>query len=172
MTEEKEAFLDRWSRLKKEKPAEKAPAERRAEVPAVQEAGQAPAAPLPPVEGLKPDSDFVPFMRPNVDPGTRRAALKKLFADPHFNVADPFEAYSEDYTKSDPIPEKMLKAINRARDLAVDGPEKVAERERLAEQAEQSAQSEPAQQAEQAKQTERAETPAQEAEDVPRKQDV
>jgi len=159
MTEEKEAFLDRWSRLKKEKPAEQP-----LELPVVQEAKQEPsAAPLQPVEDLNPDSDFVPFMKPNVDPATRRSALKKLFADPHFNVADPFEAYSEDYTKSDPIPEKMLKAINRARDLAVDGPEKVAEKERLAQQAEQ---------AEQAKQAEKVEVPKQEAEDAPGKHDA
>jgi hypothetical protein len=164
MTEEKEAFLERWSRLKKEKPAEQP-----SELPVVQEEKQEVAAPLPPVEDLNPDSDFVPFMKANVDPATRRSALKKLFTDPHFNVADPFEAYSEDYTKSDPIPEKMLKAINRVRDLAVDGPEKVAEKERLAEQAEQA---ERAGQAEQAKQAEKAELPTQEAEDVPGKQDA
>ena len=164
MTEEKEAFLERWSRLKKEKPAEQP-----SELPVVQEAKQEVAAPLPPVEDLKPDSDFVPFMKANVDPATRRSALKKLFTDPHFNVADPFEAYSEDYTKSEPIPEKMLKAINRARDLAVDGPEKVAEKERLAEEAEQAEQ---AGQAEQAEQVEKAELPKQEAEDVPGKQDA
>ena len=158
MTQDKEAFLDRWSRLKKERPAEQA-----SENPVVQEAKEEPLPPLQAVEDLKPDSDFTPFMNPRVDDATRRSALKKLFADPHFNVADPFEAYSEDYTKSDPIPEKMLKAINRARDLAVDGPEKVAENERLAEQAEQ---------AEQAEKIEKAEVPTQESEDVPGKQDA
>jgi len=168
MTQEKEAFLDRWSRLKRDKPAEQPP-----ELPVVQEAREEPAAPLQPVEDLKPDSDFVPFMKPNVDPATRRSALKKLFADPHFNVADPFEAYSEDYTRSDPIPEKMLKAINRVRDLAVDGPEKVAEQERLAEQAEQAQQAEQGeQQAGQAEKVKKPEATTQEAEDVPRKQDA
>jgi hypothetical protein len=165
VSEEKEAFLERWSRLKTEQPREQ-----REEKPvAVQEAKQEPAAPLQPVEELNPDSDFKPFMNPKVDPGMRRSALKKLFADAHYNIPDAFEAYSEDYTKSDPIPEKMLKAINRARDLAVDGPEKVAEKERLAEQAEQAGQ---ARQAEQAKQAEKAELPTQEAENVPGKQDA
>jgi hypothetical protein len=160
MTQEKEAFLDRWSRLKKEQPAEK-PA-----LPASQE--EAPLPPLPPVEDLKPESDFTPFMNPRVDPGTRRDALKKLFADAHYNVPDPFEAYSEDYTQSEPIPAKMLKAINRVRDVAVKGEEKVVEDERLAEQAQQQAQ----QQAEQpAERAEKAEAPAQELEDVPGKQD-
>lgn len=135
MSEDKEAFLDRWSRLKRERlreePADQ-PADKRAVAP---QAKPAPAAPLQPVEELKPDSDFRPFMDPQVDPGTRRSALKKLFADARYNVPDPFEAYSEDYTKSVPIPEKMLRAINRVRDVALRGEEKVVEEERLAEQA-------------------------------------
>lgn len=157
MSEEKEAFLDRWSRLKTEPPREQ-----REEKPvAVQEAKQEPAVPLQPIEELRPDSDFKPFMNPDVDPGMRRSALKRLFADAHYNVPDPFEAYSEDYTRSDPIPEKMLKAINRVRDVAVKGEEKVAEQERLAEQAQA-----------QAERAEKAEARAQEPDDVPGKQDA
>jgi len=160
MTQEKEAFLDRWSRLKKEQPAEQ-----QAQPPAVAEAGkdEDPAPPLQPVSELNPDSDFTPFMNAKVDPVTRRDALKKLFADAHYNIPDPFEAYSEDYTQSEPIPEKMLKAINRVRDVAVRGEEKVVEEERLAAEA---------RQAEQAKQAEQSELPTQEPQDVPGKQDA
>jgi hypothetical protein len=158
MTQEKEAFLDRWSRLKQEQPAE------RADQPLVPEAkDEEPAPPLQPVEQLKPDSDFTPFMNAKVDPETRRSALKKLFTDAHYNVPDPFEAYSEDYTQSEPIPEKMLKAINRVRDVAVKGPEKVAEEERLAEEARAEAEK-PA--------SADAQGPTQEPEDVPGKQDA
>jgi Protein of unknown function (DUF3306) len=152
MTQEKEAFLDRWSRLKQEPPAEKTV------VPEVKE--EKPLPPLQPLAELNPDSDFTPFMNPKVDPGTRRDALKKLFTDAHYNIPDPFEAYSEDYTQSEPIPLEMLKAINRVRDVAVKGPEKVAEEERLAEQAEL------------AKKDEKPELPTQEPEDVPGKQDA
>ena len=130
MTQEKkeEAFLDRWSRLKREQPQERpaAPVEKGLEQ-------EAPAAPLPAVEDLKPDSDFAPFMNPKVDDDTRRSALKKLFSDAHFNVADPFEAYSGDYTKSEPIPELMLAAINKARDLAINGLEEAKAEEEKAE---------------------------------------
>jgi Protein of unknown function (DUF3306) len=157
VSEDKEAFLDRWSRLKAQQPREQ-PEEKPV---AAQEAKQAPAAPLQPVEELNPDSDFKPFMNPQVDPGMRRSALKKLFADAHYNIPDPFEAYSEDYTRSDPIPEKMLKAINRVRDVAVRGEEKVAEEERLAEQARQ-----------QGERADKAGALAQEPEDVPGKQDA
>ena len=121
MTEDKEAFLERWSRLKTEKPAEQ-PA---VPVPDVKEEKAAP--PLPAVADLKPDSDFTPFMNPKVDGGTRRAALKKLFSDAHYNVPDPFEAYSEDWTVGDPIPMEMLKTLNHAKKLLFDEPEKAAQ---------------------------------------------
>ena len=158
MTQEKEAFLDRWSRLKKEQPAEQAP-----ENPVVPEAKDEPAPPLQAIEDLKPDSDFTPFMNSKVDPATRRSALKKLFTDAHYNIPDPFEAYSEDYTKSDPIPEVMLKAINRVRDVAVKGEEKVVEEERMAEEAQASMEK---------TESVPVEKPMQEQPDVPGKQDA
>ena len=80
------------------------------------------------VEELTPESDFRPFMNANVDPATRREALKKLFAgDAHFNLPDPFEAYSEDYTGGEPIPPEMLKTLNQAKKLLFDEPEKAAD---------------------------------------------
>lgn len=118
MSEEKEAFLDRWSRLKREQPEEK---------PAVPETKQEAAAPLPPVEGLKPDSDFTPYMDPRVADDTRRSALKKLFSDAHFNEPDLFEPYSQDLTVSESIPEEMLKTLNQAKRLLFDEKEQVAQ---------------------------------------------
>jgi len=154
MTQDKEAFLDRWSRLKQTPSEEK---------PVVAEAKEEPLPPLQPLEELNPESDFKPFMNPKVDPGTRRDALKKLFADAHYNIPDPFEAYSEDYTQSEPIPLEMLKAINRVRDVAVKGTEKVEEEERLAEEAQARIETE---------KTAAAQLPAQEAEkNVAGKQD-
>ena len=111
MADEGENFAARWSRLKRVARAEPpAPAEApRQALP------QAPAAPLPPVESLTPQSDFTAFMADKVESGLRRAALKKLFADPRFNVADPFEAYSGDWTGGEAIPDEMLKSLNQAR---------------------------------------------------------
>ena len=118
MTQDKEAFLDRWSRLKREQPQD-APSP-----PLPKETKEEETAPvLPRVGDLTPESDFAPFMNPKVDDATRRSALKKLFTDPHFNVPDPFEAYGDDYTQSEPIPAAMLLAINKVRDLAISGPE-------------------------------------------------
>ena len=120
--EKKEAFLDRWSRLKQKSADEAAapPVERKEEPPAA-------AAPLPPVEQLTPESDFKPFMDPRVAAETRRDALKKLFTDPHFTTVDPFEPYSVDLTAENPIPEQMLKSLNHARRLLFDEPEKTAQ---------------------------------------------
>jgi len=68
-------------------------------------------APLPPVESLTPESDFTLFMQPDVDDGLKRQALKKLFADPHFNVMDGLDIYIDDYTKPDPIPPSVLERL-------------------------------------------------------------
>jgi len=104
--EDKEAFLSRWSRLKQEQAAHE---------PLPQKAEEAPAPVLPPVDTLTPASDFAPFMHPKVGDALRRVALKKLFADPRFNVPDPYEAYSGDWSGGDPISEELLKTLNQAR---------------------------------------------------------
>lgn len=107
MAEDGESFLARWSRRKLEQPVEEKA------LPA-----QAPVAPaLPPVEKLDADSDFSGFMHPKVEDALRRIALKKLFSDPHFNVADPFEAYSGDWTGGEPIPEAMLASLEQMKQL-------------------------------------------------------
>jgi uncharacterized protein DUF3306 len=109
---EKEKFLSRWSRLKNESK----------DLP--QKTEDAPAPVLPPVDKLTPESDFTGFMHPKVDDALRRVALKKLFSDPHFNVPDPFEAYSGDWTGGEPIPEEMLATLNQARTLLFDKDDK------------------------------------------------
>ena len=150
MSEEKEAFLERWSRRKREQVAEQD--SDGAALPAEKADQDEPLAELPPVAELNPESDFKPFMNPKVDGETRRAALKKLFTDAHYNVPDPFEAYSEDYTLGESMPMEMLKALHRARKLAIDEPEKMSE---AAESV-----------------LEKPETPALEPKDVPGKQDA
>jgi len=92
-------------------------------------APQGPAArELPPLDSLKGlASEYTEFMRPGVDENLRRAALKKLFSDPYFNVADPFEAYSGDFTRGEPIPAAMLKTLEHAKGLLFDQ-EKVKQR--------------------------------------------
>jgi len=115
MAQEKENFLGRWSRLKLEQ-EEKA-------VPQKNAPSDTPPD-LPPLDKLTPDSEFSGFMHPKVQDALRRAALKKLFSDPHFNVPDPFEAYSGDWTGGEPIPAEMLATLNQARTLLFSEDEK------------------------------------------------
>ena len=113
MSADKEDFLRRWSRLKREVPAEK-PAE-------------TPAPALPALDKLTPESDFSGFMHPKVEDALRRVALKKLFAgDPHFNIPDPFEPFSGDWTLAETIPDEMLRTLNQARTLLLSDEEKQA----------------------------------------------
>ena len=66
------------------------------------------------VAQLTPTSDFSRFVAPNVDDGVKRAAMKKLFSDPHFNVMDGLDTYIDDYGRPDPIPESMLRRMTQS----------------------------------------------------------
>jgi uncharacterized protein DUF3306 len=108
MAEDKDPFLARWSRRKLE--VAKAPA---AAAPAAPAAAEAPV--LPALDSLTFESDFTAFMHAKVDEGVKRAALKKLFSDPRFNVMDGLDTYIDDYTKNDGISEEMLKTLKHSR---------------------------------------------------------
>ena len=83
----------------------------------------APTAPHPPtledVAQLTTQSDFSRFVAPNVDASVKNAAMKKLFADPHFNVMDGLDTYIDDYNKFEPIPKSMLRQLVSARVLGL-----------------------------------------------------
>lgn len=92
-----------------------APAAVPAAVPAIPGPGPTAAAEvvqLPPVESLDFESDYAAFMQPKVNEETRRAALKKLFSNPSFNVMDGLDIYVGDYTQPDPMPAGMLEKIS------------------------------------------------------------
>ena len=106
---DKERFAARWSRLKRERAKEDAA------VPEKDLPQQSPVPPLPPIESLTPESNFSGFMAGSVQDSLRRAALKKLFTDPHFNGPDLFEPFSGDWTAGETIPQEMLATLNQAR---------------------------------------------------------
>jgi len=105
MSDEKQDFLRRWSRLKRESAA----------APVAKKPENEPPVALPPLDSLTFESDFKAFMHAKVEQGVKRAALKKLFSDPRFNVMDGLDTYIDDYTKSDTIPPEMLARLERAR---------------------------------------------------------
>jgi hypothetical protein len=122
-----QTFLARWSKRKHaarrgETPPEPARSEAQpaAAAPPPLPAPAAPPAELPPIDSLKGlESDYEAFLRPDVDPATKSAALRKLFGDPHFNQMDGMDVYIDDYTREDPIPSAMLRALNQARSLGL-----------------------------------------------------
>lgn len=127
--ENEEAFLRRWSRLKHEDKRPKAEPE-----------AEKPAPVLPPVEKLTPESDFTPFMNPKVGDAVRRVALKKLFRDPHFQIPDPFEPFSGDWTGGEAISPEMLATLNQAKQLIFSEEKKTEEKNAEEQKAEDKAQ--------------------------------
>lgn len=125
-----ETFFARWSRVKTESHEGAIAAPDAAPgVPitpaAVSDAAEAdqpaadagPAPTLEQVSRLTSDSDFTPFVARGVDETVRRAALKKLFSDPRFNVMDGLDTYVGDYNKFEPLTPLMVAALNHAKDL-------------------------------------------------------
>ncbi len=125
-----EGFFERWSRRKQQVREGEVPEEAVVPVeaaPVVEAArphpslppegeGEIPPAPtLADTEALNPESDFKPFLASNVAPEVKNAALKKLFADPHFNVMDGLDTYIDDYSVSTPIPESVLRQMASAK---------------------------------------------------------
>ena len=130
-----ENFLSRWSRRKVEARnpgAGEAAAVPVASVPPASvaspgsgadgdAAGTATPVELPPVDSLKGlEGDYAGFLKPEVDDALRRSALKKLFADPHFNVIDVNEAYSGDWATASPVPAAALAMMEQVKHLLVD----------------------------------------------------
>ncbi|MEQ1682171.1 MAG: DUF3306 domain-containing protein [Burkholderiaceae bacterium] len=128
-------FLSRWARRKEQvrsgvavapEPVAEAPVAVVPVAPLVanveaQPIEEPPAAePLPTMADvalLTRESDYSRFVSPGIDEGVKRAAMKKLFTDPHFNVMDGLDTYIDDYGKPDPIPLAMLKQMNQSKVL-------------------------------------------------------
>ncbi len=113
MSEEKEKFLSRWSRLKQE--AKEEAAQQPASQPSAD--SKAPPPDLPPIDKLTLESDYRGFFHPKVDESLRRAALKKLFSDPHFNVMDGLDVYIEDYSQPNLLPAALLAQLRQAQKI-------------------------------------------------------
>jgi hypothetical protein len=128
---EDEGFFRRWARRKSqvaegavmEEPvapvaapaAAPAPAPAPAQQPLGQERESARSAPtLEDVARLTQESDYSAFVARGVDKTVQRMALKKLFADPHFNVMDGLDIYIDDYNKVTPLSAEMLASLKHA----------------------------------------------------------
>ena len=95
---------------------------------------QAPPPSMQDVAALHAESDFKPFVARAVAPEVRNAAMKKLFADPHFNVMDGLDTYIDDYSIPDPLPESMLRKMVSAQFLKLFDEEKLPQDTAAADQ--------------------------------------
>jgi hypothetical protein len=87
-------------------------------------------APLPAVDSLTGASDFSPFMSADVAPELRNQAMKKLFADPRYNIMDGLDTYIDDYGKPDPLPAGWLEQMQQSKSLRLfETPEEKQQRE-------------------------------------------
>ncbi|MGY6518717.1 MAG: DUF3306 domain-containing protein [Lysobacteraceae bacterium] len=72
-------------------------------------------ADLPPIDSLGPDDDFSAFMGRRISPSLRRQAMRRLFANPRYNVVCLCAEYAEDYTNFTPlgdiVPHDMARQI-------------------------------------------------------------
>ncbi len=123
-------FLNRWSQRKAGKvtpePATKSNSSALKTVPdavaeaklnvdqqnnALDQTATLPQLTLDDVAKLNHQDDFSVFMQSGVDPDVKRAAMKKLFSDPRYNIMDGLDIYIDDYSKPDPIPPEMLRRL-------------------------------------------------------------
>ncbi|WP_454764728.1 DUF3306 domain-containing protein [Cupriavidus campinensis] len=139
MSDSDSSFLSRWSRRKAavregqpvpvEPVAPMEPAAAAQPVAGVPVATPAvppqPAEPLPTLADvalLQPGDNISRFVARGVDESVKRAALKTLFADPHFNVMDGLDTYIDDYGKPDPIPLDVLRRLRQSETLGLFDP--------------------------------------------------
>ena len=131
MAEDKEPFIARWSRRKlqaaEQSPAK--PAAGEAPAPAVVQAPPA-AGMAPPATGAAPSEDssaYSQYFDPKTDAALRKAALRKLFSDPHFNVMDGLDTYIDDYSIPDPLSPELMRQLNQAKELFLSEEERQGE---------------------------------------------
>jgi hypothetical protein len=103
-------FLARWSRRKAstrvQEETERVAAkltDETSEPPAPKAMAEKTDADMPPVESLDADSDYAQFLSHKVSERLRRAALRKLFHLPRYNVMDGLDTYIADYRHYAPL---------------------------------------------------------------------
>ncbi len=150
MTVEREGFVSRWSRLKRQR--ERSAREEEAPPAAAEPAPAPAAAPDQPAEGpsveelpdpdsLPPDADFGVFLREQVPEALRRKALRRLWrSNPIISAVDMLDDYCEDFTDAATVVPALRtaykvgkEALERAEKLAAGQPQPPTPGDREAE---------------------------------------
>jgi hypothetical protein len=137
MTDDKESFLQRWSRRKgdEREPTAVPVAEPPPALPAQTETPAAKAdategndesldlSKLPPIESLTKESDFSVFMQQGVPADLRAQALRRLWATPEMAAPDLLDMHMWDYTGNDgikPLLQPVLQVLAETAKKALD----------------------------------------------------
>lgn len=112
-----ENFFRRWARRKAESDSAPhvAPAK---SLPVARSPGELKLSAPPTLADvgiLGPDANYSGFIASGLDRTVHRAAMKKLFSDPHFNRMDGLDIYIDDYTKPSPVSAAMLACLAHAK---------------------------------------------------------
>lgn len=101
-TDGEAGFLTRWSRRKDQAKSKPSPQpEEKAQPEADNRNDKEPVKgdeDMPPVESIDENSDVSDFFSPGVSESLRKAALKKFFHSPAFNIVDGLDDYDDDFT--------------------------------------------------------------------------
>lgn len=149
LSDDDASFLQRWSQRKREAAVAESPAASPvADTPAAEAAEtetpreELTDADMPPLESLDEHADYSGFFSPKVSAELRRAALRKLFRAPRFNITDGLNDYDEDYRSYTALGEIVTHEMRRmwdrekarleAQEEATSETETIAETENLA----------------------------------------
>ena len=101
-TDKETGFLTRWSRRKAQtESGESEPEADPVQPDADSQETQEPVKrdeDMPPLDTIDADSDVSEFFSPGVSETLRKAALRKLFHSPAFNIVDGLDDYDDDFT--------------------------------------------------------------------------
>lgn len=119
--EAESSFLRRWARRKRE-----AATERESTAPAGAPLAAEPAQPvltdadMPPVDSLEENASVAPFFSPGVSEALRKAALRRIFRSPRFNVTDGLEDYDDDFRDFQTLGEVLTADLRHRLEQAAD----------------------------------------------------
>lgn len=102
-TKGEEGFVSRWSRRKGQAKSDQSPpAQEQVRPEASDDLNQKEPVKrdedMPPVDGIDEKSDVSDFFSPGVSESLRKAALRKFFHSPAFNIVDGLDDYDDDFT--------------------------------------------------------------------------
>ncbi len=110
-----ENFFRRWSQRKAAAAETAQPDAHAGDALQPAESAAASMPSLADVAALAGDADYGVFVGGTIDRVVHRAAMKKLFSDPHFNIMDGLDIYIDDYNRPSPLSAAMLGALEHAR---------------------------------------------------------